>query len=1206
MLFSGHFPTVSHLDRPSSCESRMPRWIPCLSIALCLLPVSLFAQALVAPTEPLTPTEQQKKFRLPRGFEIQLVACEPDVNKPMNMKFDASGRLWVTHSREYPFPAKDDAKARDAITIFSQFQADGRADKVQRFAEHLNIPIGLLPLGDREALAWSIPNIFRFVDKDGDGVAEDRSIALGAFGFTDTHGNQNSFTRWVDGWVYACHGFNNHSQPKLGGKGEPVIDMQSGNTYRFRTDGSGIEQFSWGQVNPFGLAFDPLGNPFTADCHSRPVTMILREGYYDSFGKPHDGLGYAPETTNIDHGGTGIAGMVYYAATQFPAEFRDVLFVGNVITNRVHLDRLKWNGSSPKVETVEDFLVCDDPWFRPVDLQLGPDGALYVADFYNRIIGHYEVPLTHPGRDRERGRIWRVVYTGSNKQPLSVAPNLLTASADQLIQLIGSTNLTVRTAATNVLLDRFPRESARLALSALDGRDKPANTESFDSIAQRAHALWVVMRTDGIDEQTAQSLIQDEARVVRVHAIQALGETAVWQTWHFELVRSKLSDPDAFVRRAAVSALAKHPAAENIPALLAVLRKSPTQQPGTSAIQAGTPADQLDEQLLHAARIALRDQLRSPLVADGLAKLQLSTNQRKELIGLAALAPTGAAALLIYDEALQGNVPGDLLTKALPSVARYIDAGRIDALIDFLAKRYGDDREFQIAVLRGMHDAVLQRGERPSTRMRESLTRLVGSMIDSKDAPGWANSPHPAFPESASPWIPQTRQYADNRNNIPTISSLPVGGERLTGILRSPEFTIPQKLAFWMCGHNGPPNDADAHKNYVRLVLTDGAEVTRSYPPRTDVAQLQKWDLSEHAGKRGRVEVVDGFAGDAFAWLAVSRFDPPVISIPDRPVGDPNGAKAAMIKLAGELRLDPLTERITKIADAPATDNLLRLAAAEALISMAPQRSIGPLVSVLHESAQPTVLRQKAAELLGRVNRDDARRALIAELPAAPQPVAVAIASSAAAQKGTAIELLEIIRIGKASAMLLREPTVVERLKTCGVDKIQEQIAELTAKLAPDDDRIAKLIEQRRTGYASGKFDTEAGKAVFARTVCKSCHKVSDVGSSIGPALDGIGNRGVDRLLEDILDPNRNVDQAFRVLSVRTDSGQVISGFSAREEGKTLVLHDSNGQPVKIATDEIEERAVSNLSPMPANISEQISEQEFYQLLSYLLSQRAK
>ena len=135
--------------------------------------------------------------------------------------------------------------------------------------------------------------------------------------------------------------------------------------------------------------------------------------------------------------------------------------------------------------------------------------------------------------------------------------------------------------------------------------------------------------------------------------------------------------------------------------------------------------------------------------------------------------------------------------------------------------------------------------------MRSSLTKLIGNAISSNDSQGWAIGPHPDFPDSASPWVPQARQYQDGHNDIPMISSLPVGGERLTGILRSPEFMIPEKLSFWMCGHNGPPNEADAHKNYVRLVLTDGSEVARSYPPRNDTAHLQEWELSEAAGKRG-------------------------------------------------------------------------------------------------------------------------------------------------------------------------------------------------------------------------------------------------------------------------------------------------------------------------------------------------------------------
>ena len=103
----------------------------------------------------------------------------------------------------------------------------------------------------------------------------------------------------------------------------------------------------------------------------------------------------------------------YYAADQFPEAYRDTVFIGNVVTNRINHDRIEWHGSTPKGIEQPDFVWSEDNWFRPVDIELGPDGALYVADFYNRIIGHYEVPLTHPGRDRTSGRIWRIVYRGT-------------------------------------------------------------------------------------------------------------------------------------------------------------------------------------------------------------------------------------------------------------------------------------------------------------------------------------------------------------------------------------------------------------------------------------------------------------------------------------------------------------------------------------------------------------------------------------------------------------------------------------------------------------------------------------------------------------------------------------------------------------------------------------------------------------------------
>ena len=530
----------------------------------------------VAPTEPLSPAEQLTKFKVPPGFEIQLVAAEPEIQKPMNLAFDGRGRLWVTHSIEYPFAAKDPDQARDGLTVLDGIGADGRATKVTKFAEKLNIPIGVLPMPNgREAIVWSIPNIWKLTDTDGDGVADQREILYGPFDFADTHGNQNAFRLGLDGWVYACHGFRNASKIQRQGQGPVVLEMQSGNTYRFKPDGTAIEQISWGQVNPFGMCMDERADFYNADCHSKPITLLQRGGYYESFGKPHDGLGFAPVMTSHDHGSTGIAGIVAYSANHFPEEYRGSLFVGNVVTNIVHRDRLQWRESSPWVEQPEDFVICDDWWFHPVDLQLGPDGALYICDFYNSIIGHYEVDLLHPRRDRHRGRIWRVVYKGLPKPETApgseaavVPPSFRELSLDDLLSRLSDVSLVVRQFAAQEIEQRFRTEGIAKAterLNAGHGADLKQVSRGGD---ERVQLLWLLWRNEKLDDSLVQQLSRDPAAVVRIHLLKSLGETEPWLESYARIAREALRDKDPFVRRAAADALGRHPDPVNLQPLV--------------------------------------------------------------------------------------------------------------------------------------------------------------------------------------------------------------------------------------------------------------------------------------------------------------------------------------------------------------------------------------------------------------------------------------------------------------------------------------------------------------------------------------------------------------------------------------------------------------------------------------------------------------
>ena len=163
----------------------------------------------------------------------------------------------------------------------------------------------------------------------------------------------SAFTPGFDGWVYACHGFSNTSTLK--GKAGQPLTMQSGNTYRFATDGSRLEQFTWGQVNPFGLTFDPWGNLYSADCHSQPIYQLLRGGYYPSFGKPHDGLGFAPDMFTGYKGSTAIAGIAFYAADCFPARYTKSAFIGDVMTNQIVEFKMTWHGSTPKAKSTSSW-----------------------------------------------------------------------------------------------------------------------------------------------------------------------------------------------------------------------------------------------------------------------------------------------------------------------------------------------------------------------------------------------------------------------------------------------------------------------------------------------------------------------------------------------------------------------------------------------------------------------------------------------------------------------------------------------------------------------------------------------------------------------------------------------------------------------------------------------------------------------------------
>ncbi|REJ94230.1 MAG: hypothetical protein DWQ34_09130 [Planctomycetota bacterium] len=1175
--------------RPFLMHKPLTRACVALIIAVSCSETSTAAPVVVE-TDPLSPEEQREQFHLPDGFEIQLVACEPDIGQPMNLSFDAAGRLWVTHSIEYPYPAdgegvepRDDRfsgvgdhEPRDRLTVLTGIGADGRPAEITHFRSDLNIPIGVAPARDG-TIVFSIPNIWLCRDADGDGTAETRDRLYGTFGNVDTHGMTNSFTRWIDGWIYACHGFRNTST--ITGADGHSITMNSGNTFRFREDGSRVEQITWGQVNPFGLTFDPWGNKYSADCHSRPLTCLIREGYYSSFGKPHDGLGFAPDMIAHDHGSTGICGAQWYAAEQFPLEYRGGIFLCNPVTGAVQRDRIEWRGSSPWAVEQPDFITCDDGWFRPVDVQLGPDGALYIADFYNAVIGHYEAPLDHPRRDREKGRIWRVVYTGMEESgstgEVAGPPDLTQLDMTALVEKLADPNITVRTLATNLLHDRFGRAAGKPLRDVVVTSDSPE---------QRAHASWLLFRLKELDPFTLELLAGDPSDLVRTHLARILSETDAWQDEDRMRALRLLVDPEPMVRRAAAAAIARHPSTQTVAPLVEAFHSVPKD----------------DSHLRHTLRIALRNHIADAEIVASESFAAAFEDYAELLAHVALGAPTPGAASLIARYLESTAAPVGQRPELISHVARYGNSALLDEFINRLRSSADRPAADVYADLLALIDGFQSRGGRSSDRVAPWAGEFAIEQLEQSDEGriGWIDAPLPGRTIAAHIFSIQRRPSADGDARSLFFSSLPAG-EQQTGLLRSGSFVLPPRFSFFIAGHNGVPDKPPQPNNRIQLVESESGELLLSaLPPRNDTAQLVEWDLSAHSGKTGRIEIIDGDDDGAFAWLAVGRFS---VDGLNPQAYSPVDAAADLIIRLRLASASPVLSRIVLDNEARLTD---RLRCANALLALNPDARLSTLLgtaSARHPGETAERILSQVVSPDGEIIRNELSKVLQTATAASQRQLAIALAAD---HRG-AETLLQFVEAGRVSPRVLTDPLIAERVTTILGSESAARIESLTAGVPSASEEIDRLIAERLAEFSTEGTSPEQGRAVFKKH-CAACHQFAGEGKKVGPQLDGIGVRGPNRLLEDLLDPNRNVDAAFRTTAVVTTEGRVITGLKLREEGEIVVIVNNKGEEVRLAKSEIEEQSDSPLSLMPSNLGEVIPPEDLHELLAELLRSSTK
>lgn len=1140
-----------------------------------------FAKA-VRETPPLDPEAERRTFVLPPGFTADLVVAEPDIAKPMNLAFDSRGRLWVSSSREYPYAAPADRKGRDTIKVLEDADGDGSFETVTTFADGLNIPIGLYPYRDG-VICFSIPNIWFLRDTDGDGRADRREKLYGPMGYErDTHGMCNAFTRGFDGWLYACHGFNNHTQV-AGGDGHSIT-MQSGNIFRMRPDGSRVEHFTHGLVNPFGMAFDHFGDQYVADCHTKPVSLLLHGGYYDSFGKPHDGLGYVPNVMDHLHGSTAIGGIAICSGESFPDVYRGNTFGGNVMTSRVNRNSLQRFGGSVRAQEEPDFLVAGDPWFRPVDLQFGPDGALYVADFYNRIIGHYEVKLDHPGRDRQRGRIWRVRYTGPDTRrdaggqnsSGSRLPRLDQLSPGDLVNRLGSKNLPERRLARDRLVDEFGEKAVPHLRQGARAADLMVRVES----------LWALARLNALTKEQLQAASRAADETVRVHA-QRIVETLPHSEDAIAVVRSGLRDSAPLVRRQAAIAATTHRDVSFIPFLLEQLREG-----GGS-----------DPHLQHSLRMALRDHLvRKDWFEETTRALEEQDVPVLAGICLALKTEHAGEFLASNLDRIPASTPQEFATYVRFS-ARYVSAESVDRVVAVASTRFGNDRDLQLELIRSVDTSLRERGtERPASVSRWARALATGLLgvrggEVATESVDWRWIRIPGSATRTNPWaLSRRRASADGQRNSVLFSSFPAG-EKQTGIYRSSPFALALPLTFFMAGHDGYPDKAAQKKNLVRLRDAATHRILQSWsPPRNDTAQPFRLTAPAEAGQQVYLELVDGDNAGAYAWLAVGRFSDARLNPSTRGAERRKG-----LALCSDLQLTELRDHVVTILRSPNVGAETAADAARVLAGFTESGTLRAAAVAVGLAGTETQLRDRCIDSLVKNDPASAGKLLSDVMKSASASEQFEVALRLASDAAAAEQLVDMLERGQLSSTVLARPALLTRLRAVASEALRLRVARLTASLPAEDPAVAKFITRIVRDYVNGPGDQSRGAAIFAKN-CAVCHQVAGQGKKVGPNLDGIGTRGLDRLAEDVFAPNRNVDVNFRATTIVTDEGRIHTGLLQPDAGELKVLIDAEGNAIRIPVESIEESTTSRLSPMPGNMREKLTSQQQRDLLAYLLS----
>lgn len=460
-----------------------------------------WAQRDLRDIPPADPRLEQAALEVGEGFEINLFASDPAFAKPIHMNFDAQGRLWVASSRNYP-QIEPGAKPSDQIVVLEDRDGDGVAEHHQVFADDLLIPTGILP-GDGGVYVANSTELIHLEDRDGDGRADRRRTVLSGFGTEDTHHLLHTL-RWApDGWMMFNQSIYIHSHVETP---YGVQHLDGGGIWRFDPHSNRLEVFCKGFVNPWGHAIDGFGQSLATDgAYFEGINYAFPEAVFVT------SPGAQRWLSGLNPGSPKHSGLEIISGGAMPAEMQGRLVTNDFRSHRVCLFEIARQGSGYRSVQLPELVRTQHVAFRPIDVKMGGDGAIYIADWYNPIIQHGEVDFRDPRRDTEHGRIWRI--TAKGHKPLT-RPDYAHMNEAALCGLLRDSALWVRQFARMELAAR-PVESRQAALEKF----VQSAEQSEEASLRRLEQLWVELSAREVDAALIKRLLRDADPRIRAVAV---------------------------------------------------------------------------------------------------------------------------------------------------------------------------------------------------------------------------------------------------------------------------------------------------------------------------------------------------------------------------------------------------------------------------------------------------------------------------------------------------------------------------------------------------------------------------------------------------------------------------------------------------------------------------------------------------------------